>query len=382
MGILAILTSVYSIHLGSEYDQKVTLTLRGTGKKFKRRACVIMPCKGYEPGLERNIEAVLHQRYDDYETVIVTDSPDDPAHRIASSVLAKNPTVNAKLLISEPRGDVSGKVAALLSALEKTWGSADVYAFVDSDSLVSSKWLEDLVGPLIDDSVGSATGFRWYFPSKGGIWSYVEAAWNASGTNLFFHDRYNFPWGGSMAVRASTLQRICIRQVWANAVSDDMALNVALRSHGYRVVFLPQCTVATFNQTDLSRMLDWTTRQTILTKVFNRRLWNYALAAYAFFDFTFLLGIVSVTLGISVGSTWLLPAVLLLFPAGSGILRSCQRCKTFKRAMPQFKREFEKNSLPTSLASLLVPWVMTYCIAKSALTNKIEWRDRNYELKR
>ena len=103
--------------------------------------------------------------------------------------------------------------------------------------------------PLSDESIGATTGFRWYLPIDGGFWSHIEAAWNASGTNLLFNDKYNFPWGGAMALRSETLDKVGIREVWAKAVSDDMTLNSALRAHGYQVAFLPQCMVATFNKT-------------------------------------------------------------------------------------------------------------------------------------
>jgi cellulose synthase/poly-beta-1,6-N-acetylglucosamine synthase-like glycosyltransferase len=174
---------------------------------------------------------------------IVTDNEQDPAYEIAKSIAARYPA-KAALYTAEPEAGAGGKVAALLTAIEKTAGEAEVYAFVDSDSLVPLSWLRNIVDPLLDRSIGASTGFRWYIPSTGGFWSHVEAAWNASGTNLMFNPRYNFPWGGAIAIRAETLQETGIRRVWSNAVSDDMTLNSALRAHGYRIIFLPQCTAA------------------------------------------------------------------------------------------------------------------------------------------
>jgi hypothetical protein len=115
--------------------------------------------------------------------------------------------------------------------------------------------------------------------------------------------------------------------------------------------------------------------------MFNRGLWNYALVDYAFFDLAFLLGAVGAALGIYLGPSWFLPAAFLLTPTLLGIVRSSQRSGTFKRTLPHLKREFEKNSLADAMASFIVPWIMTYCIIKSALTSEIEWRGRRYELK-
>jgi cellulose synthase/poly-beta-1,6-N-acetylglucosamine synthase-like glycosyltransferase len=152
-----------------------------------------MACKGEEPGLEENLAAVLRQKYDDYHTAIVVDSTEDPAYAVANSVLSRCSDGNDHIYTSDPEVSASGKVAALLTALARDWGQAQVYAFVDSDARVTPTWLRNLVDPLSDESVGATTGFRWLFPSRGGFWSYAESAWNASGTNLLFNDRYNFP---------------------------------------------------------------------------------------------------------------------------------------------------------------------------------------------
>lgn len=339
-----------------------------------------MACKGEEPGLEGNLTAVLNQTYDGYHTAVVVDSTEDPAYAVAKSVLSRCSDRNSQIYTSDPAASASGKVAALLTALARDWGQAQVYAFVDSDARVTPAWLGNLVDPLGDGSVGATTGFRWLFPSRGGFWSYVESAWNASGTNLLFNDRYNFPWGGAMAVRAETLDKIGIRRIWPTAVSDDLALNAALRKHGYRTTFLPQCTVATFNQTDRHKFLRWATRQTALSKVYNRGVWNYAAGAYAFFDFVFLLGLISLVCGVTVAPLWLVPSALLFTPSLLGIFRSIQRNSTFSRAMPQFKEEFRRARFKEAIASLIVPWVMTYCIINSARTREIEWRGRIYKL--
>jgi len=380
LGILAVAASLYSFFTGFEFDRRVMVAVTKPKTGFRPKACLVMPCKGAEPGLEANVQAMLRQDYGDYFVVVVVDSQQDPAYAIAGSIFARNFSVNAQILVAQPHARASGKVAALLTALTDTKGQAEVYAFVDSDAWIPPNWLTELVDPLEDESVGATTGFRWYFPLQGGIWSHLEAAWNASGTNLLFDARYNFPWGGAMAVRAETLNTIGIGNAWANAVSDDMALNLALRQYSYRIVFLPQCTVATFNQVNLSHLLEWATRQTVLTRVFNRRVWRYALVAYAFLDLVFLLGLVGICLAATINPIGLIPSALLLTPTVSGFMRSWQRYSTFSRALPHLKTEFERGQYSHVAVSFLVPWVMIYCITKSSWTREIEWRGRKYNL--
>ena len=383
LGILATLASLYLLHLGRAYDHQVRATLRSPKTGYSPQVCVIMPCKGDDTGLSRNMESVMKQNYPNYRVIMVFDGINDPAYTIATS-LTKGSRTSVQLCISRERRDTgaSGKVLALLTAFEIDNGTSQAYAFVDSDAyLSSSSWLSELVGPLIDGEIGATTGFRWYIPTDG-FWTYVKAAWNALGTNLMFDDKYNFPWGGAMAVRTETLDKIQIQKIWSGAISDDLTLNTALRRHGYRIQFLPQCTVATFmEKTTLSNLLRWTTNQIVLTKTYNRKLWDYALVVYAFFDLTFMAGLFAFVMGLIRGPVWFASAALLLFPLPIGIIRSFRRYVTFQYAMP-ILREHSLSRLKWSLASLIVPWVMTFGILKSTVTSEIEWRGAKYKLRR
>ena len=339
-----------------------------------------MPCRGDEPHLKENIEAVVNQSYPKFKLIVITDSPEDPAYPVANQVLNGHRAKDTHLFIANAHPSASGKVAAFLTALERDEWASEAYAFVDSDALIPSNWLREIIDPLEDPSVGATTGFRWYFPEKSGFWPQVESAWNASGTNVMFSERYNFPWGGAMAMMRDTMNKINLRSVWETALSDDLSLNNALRQHGYRTEFLPQCAVVSYSRTTLRSFLTWATRQTAITRAFNRKLWDYGLAAYGFFTVLSALGLASLIAGIMLSSAWLLPAALLLIPSILGVFRSNERMITFKLAMPEFAKDFEKNRWAHAIASLIVPWIMTYCILKSAGTNEIEWRGRKYKL--
>ncbi|MGA3108429.1 MAG: glycosyltransferase family 2 protein [Candidatus Bathyarchaeia archaeon] len=380
LGIVAVLAATYAYYLGMKFDDNVSLSLRKPRLGFTPKTCIVMACKGDEPELEKNVEAILNQDYSNYRTIIVTDKAEDPASFIVKSILTRHAGEDIHLYDSDDHPRASGKVAALLTAIEKDAGTSEAFAFVDSDASVSRLWLADLVAPLASDSVGATTGFRWYFPSRGGFWSHVESAWNASGMNLMFNERYNFPWGGAMAIRTEKLNSVDIQSVWEHAISDDLSLNSALRKHDYRIIFVPQCTVATHNRATARSFFNWATRQITFTRVFNPELWRYGFAAYAFFSILLILALAGLAAAVLWSPTWLIPSALLFTPSILGILRSSQRITTFKRAMPAHAQEFEKNRIVDSMTSLIVPWVMTYCIVKSVRMTEIEWRGRNYKL--
>ena len=378
-GIVGVLASIYSHYLGIKFDEHVSSALNKR-RLGTPRTCVVMACKGDEPELEMHVETILTQDYPNYRTIIVTDDATDPAYSIVNSVLGRHQGEDIHVYNSNYYPKASGKVAALLTAIEKDAETSEAFAFVDSDASVPPGWLADLVAPLADNSVGATTGFRWYFPSRGGFWSHVESAWNASGTNLMFSERYGFPWGGAMAIRTEKINEINLRSAWKNSISDDLSLNSALREHGYRIVFLPQCTVATYNRATVRSFFTWATRQVALTRAFNHALWRYGFAAYAFFSILTVLAVASFAAGVFWSPIWFIPGALLFVPSILGICRSSQRITTFKRAMPGHAQEFEKNRVADSIASLIVPWIMTYCIIRSAGMNEIEWRGRKYKL--
>ena len=380
LGLLGTLVSLYSAFLGLRYNRKVAEAMSKRKVGFQPNVCLIMPCKGDEPNLARNIETLLKLDYPNYRVIIVTDSQDDPAHQLAHTILRMSKDPRAELLISTQHANASGKVSAMLTALERPKGSVEVYAFIDSDSTINATWLTELVDPLGDARVGATTGFRWYLGT--GFWSQVQSAWNASGSNLMFDENYNFPWGGAMAIRAETLDRISIEEVWKDAVSDDLTLNVALRGYGYHTLFMPQCTVVTFTEnTTRSTFLKWAINQTALTRAYHRKLWNYALAAYTFFDTTFIAGLIALILGLLNTTFWFLPATLLLAPIPIGVIRSHSRNLAFQRALP-WVNGLNKTGPRAILANLIAPWIMTYCIVKSISTREIEWRGRSYNLRK
>ena len=183
-----------------------------------------------------------------------------------------------------------------------------------------------------------------------------------------------------MAVRADTLEKIKIERVWEKVVSDDLSLNSALRNSGYKISFIPQCTVASFSNITFMPFITWATNQIALVRSYHRPLWNYALVAYGFFNTSFALGIASLILGLLFERVCLIPAFLLLLPTPLGIFGSKIRIDAFKQAMPDLKAEFERTSSGVNIASLIVPWIMTYSILKSTLTDEIEWRGRRYKL--
>src|SRR5258708_38092478 len=90
LGILQILAGAYLLYQAIKwlvYAQRRAATDPGF---FSPRTAVICPCKGVEPGLERNLSALCEFDYQNYEIFFVLASESDPATSIVKRVASQS----------------------------------------------------------------------------------------------------------------------------------------------------------------------------------------------------------------------------------------------------------------------------------------------------
>jgi cellulose synthase/poly-beta-1,6-N-acetylglucosamine synthase-like glycosyltransferase len=137
---------------------------------------VIVPCRGLDAGLEKNLSALFEQDFPAYEILFVTDSENDESVKIIEKVFRKGATrVRSKLLISGKTKGESQKVHNLREAVLKVSDESEIFVFVDSDVRPAKKWLVNLIAPLVDEKIGAATGYRWFVSKKFGLASGRES---------------------------------------------------------------------------------------------------------------------------------------------------------------------------------------------------------------
>src|SRR5437870_5821432 len=76
---------------------------------YAPKAAVLCPCKGVEPGLERNLVSLTEFERQNYEIFFILASGSDPARSIIERV-AKNSRVKAHVVVVGPPSQCSGKV--------------------------------------------------------------------------------------------------------------------------------------------------------------------------------------------------------------------------------------------------------------------------------
>ena len=345
---------------------------------------VIAPCRGLENGLRENLDALFQQDYPAYEIVFVTDCADDPSLSVVEEVSKSKDSarVSSRLLIAGEGIDSGQKVHNLRTAVTMVDARTEVLVFVDSDGRPQPDWLKTLVAPLLDDQIGAATGYRWFIPVKGGLASHLRSVWNASiASALGEREDKNFCWGGSTAIRKATFERLQIRDRWQGTVSDDFTMTRVLQEAKLPIHFVPACLVASLDDCTLKELLEFTSRQLKITRVYAAHLWKPVLIGSLLFCAVFFGGLTLAIARAMLGLPTTLPFALLLFIYLLGAAKVYIRLRAVAVPLRSYQRQLSR-SLPAHLllwpfASALYLW---NAIA-AGFSQRIEWRGITYELK-
>jgi ceramide glucosyltransferase len=319
------------------------------------RVMVFCPCKGVDPELEKNIESILNQDYPNYAVQFIVESEDDAAYAMLRA-LGTNVIIAGR---ATARGQ---KVHNLAYAVEHS-GEADIFVFCDSDARFPRQWLSRLLAPL--DSSNIATGYRWYAATRLHFSTLMRSAWNASSLNVLGDHNHNFAWGGSMAMYRSTFERLQIPEFWRATVSDDYAVTIAAQRTGTKIVFVPECLVVSYGECSFRDVLEFTTRQIIITRVYHRILWRIAFAGHLIFNSAFWILLFAHPL-------WSLP-IYFMSAAQAWI-----RHRAVATVLPS--PVASKYAWFYPLTSPLVALLFLYNMIASLFTNEIVWRQIRYKL--
>jgi ceramide glucosyltransferase len=387
LAVLLFIQSVASLADGFRYLRRARLCRAQPPAGFTPQVALIIPCKGADEGLERNIRSFLAQDYPLYQVIFVVADSDDAAGVTLREIISSLQTSDSReapsveLVVAGHSETCGEKVHNLLRGLEAVSAASEVLVFADADGQPGSDWLQSLVAPLADPEVTVSTGFRWYLPSET-FASQLRAAWDTSiATLLGDHDR-NFAWGGSMALRAGDFRRMQIAEkYWQSTVSDDYEVRRALRAAGGKIHFEPRCLVPSQEDSTLGEFMRWANRQIILTRVYAPDLWVLGLASHLLYGVTFFAGL---SLLILPGPTRMekiaIFATLGLILA-LGVAKAATRTILAKEIFPGARDLLAQYGGRYWQLAPLVPWIMLWNFVWAGFTRRIEWRGVHYQLR-
>lgn len=255
---------------------------RAQPKPYAPFATIIAPCKGDDEGLRRSLPTLAALDFPRYEIIFVVESETDAAFPRLAKLAREHPD-RARVVVAGLATVGGQKVHNLLAGARAAHPASEVLAFLDSDIEVAPDWLRELVAPLGDERVGATSGMRWYSLAGASLPSVWRANWNTVILTNLNPAGASFVWGGSMAMRRTTFERLRLAERWRGTLSDDYVASAALRERRQRMIFVPTCLVASPDGLGWRDLWEFTTRQIVITRIYHPAMWRVALLWYVFF---------------------------------------------------------------------------------------------------
>ena len=379
MAIAQILLGAYLVWDGMQWLAYVRRRLFSDPGFYAPRAAVLCPCKGIEPGLERNLVSLTEFERQNYEVFFILASEKDPARAIIERV-AKSSRVKANIVIAGNPINCGEKVNNLRTAIDQLPEEFEVLVFTDSDGRPGKHWLHHLVAPLADSRVGATTTMRWMIPNTGSLPTMLLAAWNAPIVTMLGGKSKNFCWGGGTAIRRGIFEQIGVLDEWKGSVSDDYSLTRALERTGRSILFIPESLTLSYVQTDFEGLLEFTNRQILITRVYASKMWRAALLTHLLYVLTMVLGVYLILTTLLAGRPVFHLVILTFMPLLLSSIRGVLRLTGVAEALRAARAQIMGQAWIYVLLTTLVPFLYLVNFVNSLVTSKMRWRGVKYEL--
>lgn len=379
LAVVQIAVGAYLIWQGVQWLGYARRRMRTDPGFHAPRVAVLCPCKGVEPGLERNLVSLTEFNHQNYEVFFIVASASDPAVPILNRVISSS-RPKAHLIVAGQPQNCGEKVNNLSVAVEELPEEFEVLVFADSDGRPGRSWLQRLTAPLDDDRIGATTTMRWMIANRGNLATALLAAWNAPIVTMLSEKGRNFCWGGGTAIRRTVFEGIGVLDEWRTSVSDDYSITNALQRAGRSIFFVPECLTVSFVETDFKGLLEFSNRQILITRVYAQKIWRAAAATHLLYCVTVVLGL-GLMIGDLIGERPALHiAALLILIFLLSAIRASLRVIAVTEILPASKAQIMNQAWVNIALPAAIPFLYLTNFTHSLLTRKIRWRNIHYEL--
>ena len=384
LAAISIYLGVLSLRNGVRFIRYLQAELAKEYSEYEPFVTVFLPLRGVDHDLEKNITALFAQTYANYEVIFVSDDANDPAWGIVESARRtftgeSGPTM--QIIVAGRANDRGQKVHNLSVAIEHADPGSEIFAFVDSDVQVAPHWLASLVAPLEDEAIGATTGYRW-FVAQNNLAAHLRSVWNAAiASALRDTEQSNFCWGGSTAITRRAFEQSKVLEHWRGALSDDFAMTRALREAGLPIKFVPLCLTPSYERCSFSELLEFTTRQLKITRVYAPPLWKAVFFGAVIFVATFFGGIALAATRAALGFSFMTPLILVLIMFAMGAAKSHLRVRVIAAVIGDQRANSSASTLAHVMLWPLASALYLYNAIAAVASRRIRWRGIDYELK-
>lgn len=403
---ILILLSYKSLAGGFRYLAFFRQELARPRSEYTPFVSVIAPCRGIDDGMSENLKALFEQDFAEYEIIFVVDDKTDPAVSVIEDVINRRDaeslrrdqkksdpafasplpdgksSVHTKLIIAPKACDCSQKVENLREAILHADTRSEIFAFVDSDARPSKDWLRNLIAPLQDDKTGATTGYRWFISKRSNFASEMNSVWNASiASALGPNTGTNFCWGGSMAIRRDTFERFDMRERWRGTLSDDFAVTRMLDDANMPIVFVPQAMSATLENCTFREMLEFTTRQMKITRVYAPNLWLLSFVGSGVFNAVMIASLLIVIFSRQNDLPVISAVTTIVLVSAFSIGKAYLRLKAVRLVLTDWDIELRRQTFAQLSLFLVAPLIFFFNAFAAWTSRRMTWRGTTYVLK-
>lgn len=205
-------------------------------------ACVLRPLSGADSGSEALLAGLCVQTQPPSEIRYGVSDAGDPAAAVARRLMEKFPQIRMSLSVGAYEKALNRKMGNLVKLQGNL--TAPVVAVIDQDIVVEPDYLENILVPFTDPTVGLVTAAY----SLGPPHSFGTALELLAVHSDFFpsilmaewiEGGLHFGFGATLAMRREALEKIGGFQNFENYLADDYEIGARIHQNGYRVVLSP-----------------------------------------------------------------------------------------------------------------------------------------------
>jgi ceramide glucosyltransferase len=244
--VLTALTVLYTLAALIGAVARPRRTLPWPGAVALPAVTILKPLCGAEPRLYDCLRSFCNQAWPHLQIVFGVRDPADPAVAVVRRLQHEFPSLDLALVLDGTHHGSNAKVSNLINIMAVA--KHDYLIIVDSDIRVEPGYVQQVVAPLLDETVGIVTCPYVGRPLPD-IWSQLGAqfinGWFVPSVFVaaLFGSRA-FAFGATIALRREVLEAVGGLPAIANQLADDYRLGELTRKRGLRTV-LSQVVVET-----------------------------------------------------------------------------------------------------------------------------------------
>lgn len=232
-------------------------------------AAIVLSLRGGDPFLTDCLNRLVEQDYPDFELFIALDNDKDPAVKYVEQLIAEKNPKNLTTRVISARSQkctlLNNNYAQMVEELDPRF---EFVVFVDADAVTWPGWLRSLLRPLIlDSTLGGTSGNRWYTPNQINVGTLVRSVWNMG--SLVQMSLFDYPWGGSMALRSDVAKSEEMLGRWRSTFTGDTPTYEIIKECGKSYQFNPDVILLNRENTTLEGFSNWMPRQMLNGKLYH-----------------------------------------------------------------------------------------------------------------